>query len=268
MYLILGGDSAIGEALSKYWKEKGILFHSTTRKQELVSELRPFVDLEKYDLRGLNCNYDAVILCAGITKIHECEKDPIRTSNINVKSTFRIADKFSRTGSFVVLLSSNQVFSGDVKFAKPYDNKNPITQYGIQKSDVEDMVSKLQGYSILRLTKVIHSDLPLLKEWNKKLAKKEKITAFTDMFICPVCIENVVEKINTLVVDKKNGIYHCSGGKDISYYDYAVNYAKRHGFSESLICEGSYLDCYGITSIVPKNTCLSVTRIHIINAQV
>ena len=47
MNLIIGGDSTIGQALSDYWNEKRVPHNSSTRREEQVSENRPFVDFAK-----------------------------------------------------------------------------------------------------------------------------------------------------------------------------------------------------------------------------
>ena len=45
MYLIVGGDSLIGSALSAYWVKKGVLHEWSTRNTDQVTEARPYLDL-------------------------------------------------------------------------------------------------------------------------------------------------------------------------------------------------------------------------------
>ena len=251
MYLIVGGDGLIGKNLSEYWIKQDVSFHSSTRKKELVSECRPFIDLKELDLEGLTFTYSAIVFCAGISNINECEKNPIKTRNINVVSSFNLIQKLSNSGSFIVFLSSNQVFDGRTNLQKVNDEKSPITQYGGQKSEMEDLVSKLEGYSILRLTKVIHPEFSLFKEWDSKLMKNIEIKAFTDMVFCPVDIDTVISKIDGLLTNKVNGIYHCSGDVDITYYKYAENL----GLSVQLDCKEECLNNIDIFT-PPRFTCL------------
>ncbi len=255
MYLIVGGDSTIGKALGIYWKSNNTVFHSSTRNLKLVSETRPFIDLENLDLANLDYFYDAVILCAASSKLDECEKHPNKTKNINVIKTFKLAKQLSKTGAFVLFLSSNQVFDGRIPFRKINDKKNPVNEYGKQKSEIEELISGLQKYGILRLTKVIYFELPLFKQWYDSLSKGLKIKAFTDMTFSPVDINDVILKINDLMKNKINGIYQCSGDRDISYYDYAVDFAQQHGFSQNLVQRDSYKN-NGVSFFSPPYTSL------------
>ena len=77
MRLIVGGDSAIGKALSSEWKRRRILFKSSSRRPDLVSNDRPFIDL---NLREWNVikeyEFEVAILCTAITSLEECNKNP------------------------------------------------------------------------------------------------------------------------------------------------------------------------------------------------
>lgn len=255
MHLIVGGDSVIGKALGNYWEKNNIDFHSSTRNLGLSSKTKPYIDLENLDLTNLDYPYDSAILCAAISKQDECEKHPNRTRNINVVNTFKLAKQLSKSGAFILFLSTSQVFDGNTPFKKIDDKKSPINAYGKQKSESEDLISGLEKYSILRLTKVIHTDLPLLSEWRKNFNKGLKVKAFKDMTLSPIKIDDVIYKIDSLIRNKKNGTYHCSGNNDISYYAFAKQYAKQLGFSEELVQKISYKEG-NILYHVPKYTTL------------
>ncbi len=257
MHLIVGGDSVIGKALGNYWEKNNIDFHSSTRNLGLSSKTKPYIDLENLDLINLDYSYDSIILCAAVSKLDECEKYPNKTRDINVVNTFKLAQKLSNSGAFVLFLSTNHVFDGKTPFRKTNDKKNPINEYGKQKSDAEDLISGLCSYGILRLTKVIYPNLPLFLEWNKKFSNGLKVKAFADMTLSPINISRVILQINYLMKNKINGIFHCSGNRDISYYNYACEYAKQHSFSENLVEMASYRD----SKILPPPP--SCTSLHI-----
>ena len=256
MHLIVGGDSVIGKALGNYWEKNNIDYHSSTRNLGLSSKTRPLIDLENLDLANLDYFYDAVILCAAVSKLDECEKHPNRARSINVVNTFKLAKQLSKSGAFVLFLSTNQVFDGDTPFRKINDKKNPINEYGNQKSETEDLIAGLENYSILRLTKVIHPKLPLFKQWYDDLNNGTEIKAFIDMTLSPIDINIVVSKIDDLVRKRINGIYHCSCDVDISYYDYAVDFAQQYGFSKNLVQKDSCKN-NSISFAVPNYTSLA-----------
>ena len=240
MHLIVVGDSVIGKNLGNHRDKNNIDFHSSTRNLGLSSKTKPYIDLENLDLTNLDYPYDSVILCAATSKQDECERHPNRTRNINVVNTFKLAKQLSKSGAFILFLSTNQVFDGNTPFRKINDKKNPVNVYGKQKSETEDLISGLEKYGILRLTKVIHANLPLLSEWRKNFSKGLKVKAFEDMTLSPIKIDDVVHRIDSLIRGQKNGLYHYSGNDDISYYDFAKQYAKQLKFSEDLVQKSSY----------------------------
>ena len=252
MHLIVGGDSDIGMAIADNWNNNNIPFHASTRRISLISGERPYIDLSDVNtIININFAYDVAIITAGVTSIDKCERNPEETRNINVVNTSLLINKLHSQGAYVMFLSSNQVFDGRTNLQKVNDEKSPITQYGGQKSEMEDLVSKLEGYSILRLTKVIHPEFSLFKEWDSKLMKNIEIKAFTDMVFCPVDIDTVISKIDGLLTNKVNGIYHCSGDVDITYYKYAENL----GLSVQLDCKEECLNNIDIFT-PPRFTCL------------
>lgn len=248
MHLIVGGDSVIGKALGNYWEKNNIDFHSSTRNSEFSSKIKPFIDLENLDLTNLDCSYDSVVLCAAVSKLDECEKHPNRTRKINVINTFKLAQRLSNSGAMVLLLSTNQVFDGKIPHRKINDEKNPINEYGKQKSEMEDLMVGLEQYGILRLTKVIHPKLSLLLKWRDMLENGEKISAFKDMYFSPIDIKKVIVKIDFLAKERAIGVFHCSGDTDISYYDFAIEYVKELGFSKELVKE-DFCKTKGVTPV-------------------
>jgi len=235
MYLIVGGDSLIGSALSDYWLEKKTLFRASTRKKEKVADDRPFIDLKNIDtFQKLDC-YKSAVICAAITGIAESEKNPDRVRKVNVTGIIELAKWFNKHGIHFVFLSTSLVFDGKCPNQKPNAPRNPFNEYGRQNAEVEIFVEKLPNACILRLTKVIHPGLELLKRWKNNLSNGHSIYAFGDMTLSPVNLDEVVQKIDRLIKDRTRGIYQLSGENDISYYDFALEFAKKNGYSPDLV---------------------------------
>jgi dTDP-4-dehydrorhamnose reductase len=228
----------IGSALSEHWSyDKDVQCYSSTRHKKLVSDSRPYLDLKKPRSFKMYIHYDVVILCASKSSIADCDLYKKQTRIINVDNTYAISKRLSQLNAHIIFLSSNQVFDGTVPFKKNSDNKNPISEYGKQKADAEELINSLKSSSILRLTKVVYSKFPLFIKWKNMLESGEKISAFKDMYFSPVDIKKVIEKIDFLAKNRVSGIFHCSGDEDISYHDFAVKYAKELGYSEELVEE-------------------------------
>jgi dTDP-4-dehydrorhamnose reductase len=224
MHLIVGGDSDIGMAISDNWNNNNISFHASTRRISLISDERPYIDLsDENSIINTNFVYDVVIITAGVTSIDECERNPEETRNINVVNTSLLINKLHSQGAYVMFLSSNQVFDGSRPFRKSTDSKNPINEYGKQKSEVEDVMLPLQSKCILRMTKVFDKNPKIIQQWKKKISRMEEIYPFSDMLLAPVDIDIVLERINDLVSKRDTGIYHLASGVDITYEELSRN---------------------------------------------
>ena len=82
----------------------------------------------------------------------------------------------------------------------------------------------------------------IIKKMGKSLSNGQPIFAFSDMSLSPVSINDVIQKIDSLVRQKAKGIFQLSGVKDISYFDFAKEFAKENGFSEKLVREDFWKD--------------------------
>lgn len=254
MRLIIGGDSTIGSALAENWTSKEYETFSTTRKKDLVSHHRPYLDLEEVENFDFK-KYENIVICSAKTSLSECELFPIESEKINVHSVKNILEKCSES-THVILLSTNQVFDGTKPYRKIDDTKSPFNTYGKQKSQMEDLAFLHQNSCILRLSKVITPRNNLINHWVKNLKLGRNIEVFDDYFLSPTPIKKVILKIDKLILNNSKGVFHCEGEKDISYFNYAIQIGKNYNLDTSLIKPISYLSSDKINYRVPKYTSL------------
>ena len=86
----------------------------------------------------------------------------------------RLAQALSASGAFPVLLSTNLVFDGTVPYRGPDDPVCPRTEYGRQKAAAERAVLAAGG-AVVRLTKVLGPDDPLVTGWVARLRRGEPV---------------------------------------------------------------------------------------------
>ena len=115
MYLIIGGDSTIGLALSNYWTENNIPFHASTRNQELVSVQRPVIDLLNKSTFKEISGYKSAVICAAVTDMATCEEKPDETRAVNVTGTIKLIKKLEEKENHIVFLSTNQLLNSAKK---------------------------------------------------------------------------------------------------------------------------------------------------------
>ena len=165
MELIVGGESTIGAALSNFWTEKNIPFRASTRNTELLLNSRLFIDLSQPHTFSDISGYKSAVICAAITEMSVCENNPIETKSVNVSGTIELIKRLSSINTYVLFLSTNQVFDGKHPNRKPDASRNPISEYGRQKAEVEIFIGSIPNAGVLRLSKVILPDLELLIKW-------------------------------------------------------------------------------------------------------
>ena len=235
MILIVGGDSAIGKELSKFWQNRGVDHHSSTRRKTEIADWRPYIDLQKNNWRMKLDNYESTVICAAVSRLSDCENDPEGSRQINVVNTVKLGQKLIQNGVFVLLLSTNAVFDGTKPFRKTTEPVCPTSEYGRQKADAEQELLGSGMVAVLRLTKVINEDFPLFKKWKFELQNGRKIFPFSNVYFSPVGMDEVVKKIDQLLSTREPGIYHLSSATEMTYAEYSMYLCKHWGYDENLI---------------------------------
>lgn len=195
----------------------------TTRRRENADETHLYLDLSG-EIENWQCPWpvSVAVVCAGATKIEACRRDPVATARVNVQGTVALVKKLVESGTFVIYLSTNQVFDGSVPQRSPDDPRSPITEYGKQKAEAERQVSQWdERVAIVRLTKVFGPRVPLFEEWVRALRTGETIQPFWDMSLAPIPLSCVVSILRLLCDLRLPGILQVSGERDISYAEAA-----------------------------------------------
>lgn len=220
----MGGDSQIGSYLVNFFERNSVkVFRSTRRKELDRNEI--YLDLSKNNLVFPTQLYSSAIICAGVTKISCCEDFPEQSSKVNVDNTIVVIQRLLERGIRVVFLSSNSVFDGSKQFYNFFDEVSPISNYGRFKVAVENFFSH-PNFSILRLTKVVTRNSPLIVEWEKyrKNSEESSLIVFKNHFISPISLNDVSYAVHSILMSKVNGIFHLGSNFELSYYDFAIKY--------------------------------------------
>lgn len=260
MKLIVGGDSITGKALSAYWDKIGIAHHSSTRRKELLSEYRPYINLEEGRWPKNLKQYDSAVLCAAIAGLSDCEGNPRTSRQINVVNTTKISFDLNNSSCYVLFLSSNQVFDGSLPFRKTDDLVSPINEYGKQKAETERNLSQIPNTTILRLTKIVYQEMGLIQNWKRDLTNGKTIFPFNDMTLSPVWLDDLTQAVSSLCIcePKKTGILHLSGDSDKSYYDFACELFANSLETPQKIIPSSYKNSKSVNVKIPRFTSLDM----------
>lgn len=234
MLLIIGKESLIGSTLSQIAEEKHISWVGTSR--------RPgeqwFVDLSMPSASWqIPPQATTAIICAARTKLSDCEANPDESRAINVTATVELARSLTAQECRVVFLSTNQVFSTNLK--APPDEWTPVSpanEYGRQKAEAEAAILALSPKNIvIRLTKVVSLNDGIFSGWKKKLFVGETIEAYENLYCSPIPLQKVSEKILEIALNDQGGVFHVCSKEAFSYYELGQIFASLLKIDSSLI---------------------------------
>lgn len=258
--LIIGIDSAIGQALSRAFNARGIAWMGTSRRPDPTGRS---VALDLRTLDGLDRLPDADVgyLCAAITGHMERHADPALSRQVNVEAPAAIARTLGGRGAHMVFLSSNAVFDGAKPLRHEAEPVSPMTQYGREKVEGEQRILALGNAAILRLTKVLTPGLPLLRGWLDDLANGRVVRPVHDMQIAPLTLDQVTAALAALGSQRAEGVFHQSGARDISYADVARHLAQRLGADPGLVQPWSRTEAGITVGGYGRYSCLATERL-------
>jgi dTDP-4-dehydrorhamnose reductase len=232
--LVVGEDGLIGARLAQLARANGVPTLTTSRRSDITSMA---LDLAEIPLGWhLPEGTQRVVICAALTSVVACETAPETATRVNLVGPQRIARAARECGAAVIFISTSLVFgnSGSVPF--PEDQTAPRSVYGKTKADAETSVlESCPDSAIVRITKVVHPNLQLFRDWLVKLKQSQTINPFYDLTFSPVPLEYVCQQLLWLTTNFKAGVYHLSGDRDATYAEAAAIMADCFGLSPQLV---------------------------------
>lgn len=258
--LVVGSDGMIGGALAANpWGDRVVL--ETTHLPETLSNHRIYLDMTQ-DILDWHPpeSVSAAVLCAAISSLEQCRSNPEQTARFNIYNTVAVAKSLIENGAFVVFISSSQVFDGSVPFQKADSKVSPQTEYGRQKAEVERQLSALSdSTAVVRFTKVLGPDNPLLAGWLRALQNNKTIRPFLDMTMSPIPLYFAVDVLQRVVEDRVPGIVQVSATEDVTYAQVAQYIAQRVGANPRLVQPIHSSNSNIVLEAVPTHTTLDIT---------
>jgi dTDP-4-dehydrorhamnose reductase len=152
-----------------------------------------------------------------------------------------VARMLLEKGAFVVFLSSGAVFDGSARLPGEASSLSATTEYGRQKAEAEERLLDLDNgkgsVAIARMTKVLSSRTDIVRKFMQNLKRGESMEAFSDFYLSPVSLAYVVNSLLVVEGSRTGGIFHLSGGAELSYAEFARRLAEKLGVSADLVRE-------------------------------
>lgn len=235
-WLIVGADGLIGRHLYAALQLSGAQVQGTSRRW---GSPHHFVDLAADAGSWTLPEADIVVIAAAMSRIADCENDPTLTRRINVDAALSIAAKVWTEKTHVVFLSSSGVFDGANSLPTPSTPPQPLNAYGRQKMEAEYLLQTAagtqHGLSIIRPTKILGEDTPILREWQAALVDGQAIHPHAWRWMAPISVAWAVRAMLTIAAARAPGIWHLSAARDINFAEFAQRWAALRGYPATLV---------------------------------
>src|SRR5260221_13236216 len=148
---IIGHTGVVGNALQRHALHEGLDVVSLSRASDADVVFDLVADDVALDALG---SVDTIFLCAALTNVDFCEKNPEASRAVNVDGPRRVAQWCARNHAQLFFFSTDYVFDG---LAGPYDetaSPNPLNAYGRHKLEAELAIAQAlpRAQAVVRTT--------------------------------------------------------------------------------------------------------------------
>lgn len=238
--LIIGASGLIGGYILDVLSRKGCKPQGTAFKQK-IPNLITFDITKINEVRFLLNKFkpDVLFISAANSNVDLCEIEPNKTRRVNVRPVEHIIEEALKRGIKIVYFSSDYVFDGTSGPYVEIDIPSPISEYGRQKLQVEQMLQQSTiDFLIVRIT-VVYGKECLGKNFIVRIMNElkagNKILIPQDQIGTPTYALDIAETVVRLVENNATGIYHVAGPDLISRYELALLAAEIFGLRKDLL---------------------------------
>lgn len=250
--LVTGANGQLGQTVLEQLNEGGKHDIIASARTKSVLETPPWEHIGLNISNAEQIHYaleyykpDAVLNCAAMTHVDNCEKNPDLSYLMNAEATSYLAKECARKGVYLCHVSTDFVFDGEGEGWYTEDHEpRPVNVYGKHKLKGEKLIRQTPdlNYSILR-TIVVYGVSPYVATnnmilWAKAaLEKGESIKVITDQHRSITYVEDLARACIGAMEKRVSGTYHISGGERASVYEWIDRMAKHWNISTESMAE-------------------------------
>ncbi len=243
--LVTGSNGLLGQKLTSLMaSEAGVTLVATGRGEDRYKgegyTYRSMDITSKEDVEAVITEErpEAIIHCAAMTNVDECEQNREACWKMNVDSVGYIIAAAEKQGSFLLHLSTDFIFDGKKGPLDEMEQPDPVNYYGESKLEAERLVQKSQLKWAIARTVLVYGITKNMSRSNiilwvkNSLEKQQHIKVVDDQWRTPTLAEDLAMGCFLIVKNKAEGIFNISGEDFLSPYDMAmktVEYFKLDG---------------------------------------
>jgi len=248
--LITGANGLLGHYLVKILLDKNYSVIATGKGKKRISfdetEQLRYYDMDillEYRVHEIfeKEKPDVVIHAAAMTQVDECEMNPSRCEETNVRGTSHVLINAEECSAHLIYLSTDFVFDGEKGMYREDDEPNPVNFYGFTKMQAESLVQGSEiPWTIVRTCLVYGTASEGMRSniltWIKEsLENRKAIKVVDDQMRTPTYAEDLAVGIERIISKKAAGIFHISGEERMTPYNMACTVAGHFGYDNNLI---------------------------------
>ena len=163
---------------------------------------------------------------------------------VTAEGPVRLAMAAAKSGSRLIHVSSDAVFSGARVHYDESCLPDPVTPYGAAKAAAETGVLLVHPDAVVARTSLIIGDGQSVHERavHKFAAEPGAGVLFTDDIRCPVHVADLAAALMELASGEASGIHHLGGSEALSRHELGVLIARRDGLDDSRLPTGLRAD--------------------------
>jgi dTDP-4-dehydrorhamnose reductase len=213
--ILIAGAGAIGQALARICRLRGLAYVLTDRRQTpLEDEPALRATLERH-------RPWAVINAAGWSRIDAAEAQPQACRLANVFGALNLARAAAAMGAHYTGFSSDQVFGGQLE--RPYregDALRPLNAHGRSQAEAEALLARLPGPVLIVRTAALFCPDDAGNfgaEVLRLLGAGRPMAAASDIVVSPTYLPDLCQAVLDLVIDAETGLWHLTHGEAMSW---------------------------------------------------
>jgi dTDP-4-dehydrorhamnose reductase len=187
---------------------------------------------------------DVVIHCAALANLDACESQPDMAKRVNTDLPGKLAEITMRSGIRLVHISTDCVFDGQKGNYTEDDIPTPVGVYALTKVEGERRVMESNPRAVIARVNFYGWSLAhkrsLGEFFFENLAAHQKVKGFTDVFFCPLLVNDLANILVEIAELPLRGIYHVLSQEALSKYDFGCRLAHQFGLDADLIQPSSW----------------------------
>ncbi len=244
--MVVGASGLLGQHMMSAGTDLGLAmtgtYNGTTPEGMAGTVQMDITDPDSVSRGFMASSPELVVLCAAMTNVDQCEREPDAAYRVNMEGSFNIATECRSYGAKLVYISTDYVFNG-LKGGRyhEFETADPSSVYAKSKLEGENVTLDSGRNNLVCRVSVVYG-------WNRvgrksnfvtwivdSLRKGQEIRLYDDQFVSPTYAPAAARDILELGLGKLKGICHASGPDCLSRFEIGTRVAEAFDLDVSLI---------------------------------